>query len=91
MKKRKIIIAVVCAVILWITVGIVDFSLVHSFRSPVFCVCSEPMQDGGSGKYVGLGYSFDIKGDYMPEDKLPGIIKWIYYLFRVEIQTRIRG
>ena len=91
MKKRKIIIAVVCAVILWITVGIVDFSLVHSFRRPVFCVCSEPMQDGGSGKYVGLGYSFDIKGNFMPEDKLPGITKWTYYLFGVEIQTRIRG
>lgn len=91
MKKRKIIIAVVCAVILWITVGIVDFSLVHSFRRPVFCVCSEPMQDGGSGKYAGLGYSFDIKGNFMPEDELPGITKWTYYLFGVEIQTRIRG
>ena len=87
MKKKKIIIAVVCAVILWITVGIVDFSLVHSFRRPVFCVCSEPMQDGGSGKYAGLGYSFDIKGNFMPEDELPGITKWTYYLFGVEMQT----
>ncbi|MBQ2994372.1 MAG: hypothetical protein IJD56_02625 [Peptococcaceae bacterium] len=90
MKKKNMIIAIVCAVILWITVGVVDYSRVHSFERPMFCVCSEPMQDGGSGKYVGLGYSFDIKGNFMPEDEYPGVTKWTFYLFGVEIETQIR-
>ena len=44
----------------------------------------------GSGKYIGLGYSFDIKGNFMPEDEFPGVTKWTYYLFGIELQTQIR-
>ena len=89
-KKKKIIIAIVCAIALWVAVGIVDYDRVHSFEQPIFAICNEPMQDGGSGKYVGLGYSFDIKGNFMPEDELPGVTKYTYYLFGIEIETQIR-
>lgn len=88
--KKKVIIAVGCAVALWIAVGIVDYGRVHDFERPLFCVCTEPMQDGGSGKYVGLGYSFDIEGNFMPLDEFPGVTKWTYYLFGIEMQSQIR-
>lgn len=86
--KKKIIISAVAA--LWITAGIVDYYRVQSFLLPIFCIGTELADDGGSGKYVGLGYSFDIEGSFMPEDGLPGITKWTYYLLGAEIQTKIR-
>lgn len=85
MKKKKIIIAIVCIAVLWVIVGIVDFALVHSFHRPVFCVCSELMQDGGSGKYVGLGYSFDIEGNFVTEDGYRGVTSYRGYILGIEV------
>lgn len=90
MKKKKIIIAIICIFVLWIAVGIVDYDRVHSFEKPIFCVGTELADDGGSGEYVGLGYSFDVKGNFMPEDEFPGVTKYTYYLFGIEIETQIR-
>ncbi|MBQ7922876.1 MAG: hypothetical protein IJ325_09940 [Clostridia bacterium] len=90
MKKKKIIIAIVCVLALWIAVAIVDYGRVHNFERPIFCVCTEPMQDGGSGKYVGLGYSFDIEGNFMPDTENPGVTKWTYRSFGIELQTQMR-
>ncbi len=90
MKKKKFIIALLCVLVLWVAIGLVDYSRVHNFEKPIFCIGSELMKDGGSGKYVGLGYSFDIKGNFMPEDEFPGVTKWTYYLFGIEVQTQIR-
>lgn len=56
----------------------------------IFCVCPEPMQDGGSGKYIGLGYSFDIEGNFVTEAEYRGVTKWTYRLFGIELQTQIR-
>lgn len=88
--NKKFIIAIVSVIVVWIIIGIVDYSRVHNFERPIFCVYTEPMQDGGSGKYVGLGYFFDIEGNFMPEDEFPGVTKWTYYLFGNEIQKQIR-
>ena len=90
MKKKNTIIAIVCAIVLWVVVGIVDYGRVHGFEKPIFCVGTTLADDGGSGRYVGLGYSFDIKGNFMPEDEFPGVKKWTYYLFGIEIETQIR-
>lgn len=93
MHKKKIfmaVIAVVCIVVLWLTVGIVDYCRLHRFEKPIFCVGVNLCEDGGSGKYVGLGYSYDIEGNFMPEDEFPGVTKWTYYLFGVEMETQIR-
>ena len=90
MKKKQTIIAMTWILVLWIAIGVVDYSRVHSFEKPVFCVGTDLASDGGSGKYIGLGYSFDIKGNFMPEDEFPGVTKWTYYLFGIELQTQIR-
>lgn len=90
MKKRKIIIVIVCLVTLWIAVGIVDCCRVHSFERPIFCIATETTDDGGSGKYIGLGYSFNIEGNFMPEDEFPGVTKWTYFLFGKNMGSGIR-
>lgn len=46
--------------------------------------------DGGSGIYKGLGYSFDIKGNYMPEDEFSGVTQAKFYLFERIIRESIR-
>ena len=91
-KLRKIIIAILGVVVLWLCVGIVDFALVHNYRRPLFCICTEPLQDGGSGKYAGLGYFFDIEGNFMPdtetpatEDKKPEVTSYRGYIFGKEV------
>ncbi len=90
--KKRIIIVVICIIALWIIMGIVDFALVHNYRRPLLCICTEPLQDGGSGKYVGLGYSFYIEGNFMPdtetpatEDKKPKVTSYRGYIFGKEV------
>lgn len=90
MKKKKIIITIVSIVVLWLCVVIIDYSRVHSFEKPIFCVGAELADDGGLGRYIGLGYSFDIEGNFMPEYEFPGVTKWTFFLFGIEVQSQIR-
>ena len=59
-------------------------------EKPIFCVGAELADDGSSGRYIGLGYSFDIEGNFMPEDEFPGVTKWTFFLFGIEVQSKIR-
>ncbi len=87
-KKQFTFIGVILAI--WLLVGIIDFSRVHSFEKPIFCITNKNYDDGGSGHYVGLGYSFDIKGNFMPEDELKGVTEYSYYIFGIRIHSAIR-
>ena len=51
--------------------SVVDFVLVHNYRKPLFYVGVDLADDGGSGRYVGLGYSFEIEGNFMPDTETP--------------------
>ena len=90
MKKKKIAICAIVIIVIWLVIGLFDFLRVKSFDKPLFCIGTEMYDDGGSGHYVGLGYSFDIKGNFMPEDELPGVTKYTYYIFGFEIKSGIR-
>ena len=83
---------VVCIIALWLIVGRVDFVLVHNYRKPLFCIGVNLADDGGSGRYVGLGYSFEIEGNFMPdtetpatEDRKPKVTSYRGYLFGKEV------
>lgn len=92
MNQKKIafiLIGIILAI--WMVVGVVDFSKVHSFERPIFCIVGETADDGGSGHYAGLGYSFDIKGNFMPEDELKGVTEYSYYLFGIRVHSAIRN
>ena len=84
-KGKKMVIAILAVLVLWMCIGITDFALVHNYRRPLFCICTESMQDGGSGEYSGLGYSFYIEGNFMPEEKNPGVTSYRGYVFGKEV------
>lgn len=85
---RKILIATACVLVLWLIVGITDFTLVRNYHKPLFCVGINLADDGGSGHYMGLGYGFDIEGYFMPEDEYPDVTSYRGYLFGREV---VRG
>ena len=63
--KKKIILLVVIVVLLvsWAGIAYSDYADVAiSYDKPTFCIVTMTADDGGSGKYIGLGYSFDIDG-----------------------------
>ncbi|MBP3940307.1 MAG: hypothetical protein J6D00_02280, partial [Christensenellaceae bacterium] len=70
----------------------VDLCRLHNvaLENPPFVICTESMQDGGSGKYQGLFHSVDIKGNFMPEDELPGITHYTFYIFGIKVDEGIR-
>ena len=85
MKKKKVLVGIIYVIVLWIVVAAVDFLRVHSYHKPIFCVGKDLADDGGSGKYVGLGYSFDIEGNFMPEAKNPCVTSYRGYILGTEI------
>ena len=93
MKKkvaRNVVVSVCLLLILWVAIGAVDFSRVKSFEKPVFTLKTATVDDGGSGMYFGLGYSFEITGNFMPEDELPGVTRYKYYIFNNFVTEGLR-
>lgn len=81
MKKTKTakIIAIILSLFLLLSIGtgIFDFIRVYSAEKPIFTM-PITADDGGSGTYYGLGYQIEIKGNFMPEDPIPGV-KYVKY------------
>jgi len=95
MKTKKIvkIIIIMDAIILVVlmTMGITDYRrTTHSFEKPVFAQVVNGADDGGSGLYIGIGYSVDIKGNFMPEGEFKGVTHAHFYVFGKEIRYAIR-
>ena len=88
--KRKILMIVSIILVLWLAIGVTDFARVYYFERPMFCVLVNGADDGGSGTYVGPGYSFEIKGNFMPEDEFPGVTEYTYRILGLDICTGIR-
>jgi len=91
-RKKSVIIVIIILLALWIAMGLIDFFRVSSFDKPIFCRLDveNSFDDGGSGKYNGLGYSFDITGNFNPEDEYPGVTRYTYYIFGSEVSAGIR-
>lgn len=91
MKKRKIVWILISALVVWLLVGLADFVRVTgNFEKPMFCVATETADDGGSGRYVGLGYSFEIEGNFMPEDEFPGVTRYVAKIFGFTVMSEVR-
>lgn len=60
------------------------------FEKPLFSYNTETQDDGGSGFYYGLGYSYHIEGNFMPLDEFPGVTQHQLFLFGREISSGIR-
>lgn len=90
-SKRVIIIIILCSMALWLLIGFIDYSRVcRSFEKPIFSRPAVTVDDGGSGIYKGIGYSFEIEGNFMPEDVLPGVTYFEYSVFGTVVKSGIR-
>lgn len=90
MKKKNWLIVIAVFLVLWLAAGITDFCRVYRFEKPLFCMLSDGADDGGSGHYIGLGYSFEIEGNFMPEDAFPGVSVYTAKLFGIPIKEGVR-
>ena len=81
----KVVIAILSVIVLWLCIGITDFALVTNYEKPLFCIGIDLADDGGSGKYAGLGYSFYIEGNFMPEEKNQGVTSYRGYIMEKEV------
>ena len=88
--KKKVIFGIAILAFLWLAAGTVDIFRVSSFEKPVFCAPCVTADDGGSGRYQGLGYSFDIEGNFMPEDECPGVTEYTLRIFGAEVRSGLR-
>ncbi|MBR5366541.1 MAG: hypothetical protein K6G29_11285 [Clostridiales bacterium] len=70
-KKKTILTICVVLLVVWALLFAVDTLSVANWKKPVFAVCFSGADDGGSGGYIGLGYSFRIRGNFLP-DNAPG-------------------
>ncbi len=84
-KIKRMVIVILAVVVVWLCVGITDFALVHNYQKPIFCRAGDLEQDGGSGEYIGLGYSFYIEGNFMPEEKNQGVTSYRGYVLGKEV------
>lgn len=88
--KKEVLVPLLIAVLLWLSAVTVDVFRVSSFEKPLFCAPCVTADDGGSGRYQGLGYSFDIEGNFMPEDECPGVTKYTCRVFGAAISSGTR-
>lgn len=72
--KRKIISFFMTIIFIIFIMGFTDYwRSVHNFKKPIFSIYVKSEDDGGSGLYKGLGYTVKIKGNFMPDEELPGV------------------
>lgn len=84
--------AIIIVVLLWCSLFVTDFVRVSQFEKPIFCVLLNGADDGGSGTYVGLRYTVELDGNFMPEDaELRGVTQYDMKLFGIfRVQAAIR-
>ena len=66
--------------LLWFAAMATDLLRLNDFEKPIFARPTVTADDGGSGTYEGLGWRIELEGNFMPEDELPGVTKYEFYL-----------
>lgn len=87
MKKKIIILALIAVLLVsWACIAYSDYADVTiSFDKPQLCIATMTADDGGSGKYISLGYSFDIDGHLESNGKYE-VDKYTYKIFGITIK-----
>lgn len=93
-KKRLLTVLVIAAALLLAAVAMacVDYNLVvNRHERPECAVGFATYDDGGSGRYYGLGYGFEVEGNFVP--MYPGeggVREWSFYILGVEVASGSR-
>lgn len=89
MKNKKITIPIIIVLLIgcWLGITYTDYCQVGiNWRKPNFCILVDGADDGGSGEYIGLGYSFDIKGNFVTEDEYRGVDNYTFKVLGITIK-----
>ena len=88
-NKKKIVIPIIIILVLitiWSKIAYTDYCQVGiNWTKPNFCMLLNGADDGGSGKYVGLGYSFNIDGN-LDADKGYQVDKYTFKVLGITIK-----
>lgn len=90
-RKRKNnwwVAAILVILILWGSLVTTDFyKSMYMYEKPMFAFLDKKTaaDDGGSGKYRGLGYSIFIEGQFMPEED-QRIVRGDFYFFGIKVK-----
>lgn len=69
---KRLLTVILILGIVWIAFLVTDYIQVFSRREmPVFCLPTITADDGGSGTYQGLGYRFEIEGEFLSAEGTP--------------------
>ena len=87
MNKKMILFVVITVLIVsWIGIAYSDYAKVAiSFEKPKYCVLVNGADDGGSGKYIGLGYSFIVDG-HLDADAGYQVDSYTYKIFGISVK-----
>ena len=87
----KLLTTTIGLLFIWLVLFGVDYwRVVKNFEKPFFSFQIETQDDGGSGSYHGLGYTYLIKGNFMPLDEYQGVTNYHLFLFGYEIKSGLR-
>lgn len=85
--KMLIPIIIIFVSVIWLSIAYTDYCRVGiNWDKPKFCILTDGADDGGSGKYIGLGYSFDIKGSFLEEDEYPKVERYTFKVLGITIR-----
>lgn len=80
-KSKRIISIIIVIAAVWVFLFSRDILRCINYKKPVFVFPYVTSDGGGAGTYIGLGYSFKIKGSLMPEDNVLRVKSCKCYLF----------
>ena len=96
-RKKRLFAAIAAAGALLlfaaVVTGCVDYNLVVNRHERPICAVTigAGADDGGSGRYYGLGYGFEIEGNFVALDPADyGVRKWCFYILGVEVASGAR-
>lgn len=92
MKNRKkilyFLIALIIVLFLELTFVTTDFLRIKSFEEPIFTYCKSA--DEEVRIYYGIGYSFEVQGNFRLDDEFYGITQYKFYILGKYIKGGLR-
>lgn len=92
-KINKIILIAFLIIVAWGTLAATDYwRTTHKFEKPIFAKILNKGgdDDGGSGRYTGIGYSIEIMGNFLPEEELKGVTHARFFIFGKQLKYAVR-
>lgn len=90
-RKRLLTVLIIAAALLLaaVVMGCVDYDLaVNRHGRPECAVGFATYDDGGSGHYYGLGYGFEVHGNFVALDPTDyGVREWSFYILGVKVAS----